>query len=63
MCLKKRKWQEDHPPPDYRIETYDFWVPDQASQIETKDIESEEYARLYEEQSAIIIHLIMDAFH
>lgn len=49
--------------PTYRIETYDVWVPDEASYAEIQDIESEEYAKLTHEQSEVIIQLIIDAFH
>lgn len=49
--------------PTYRIETYDVWVPDDATYAEIQDIESEEYAKLTHEQSEVIIQLVINAFH
>lgn len=49
--------------PDYRIETFDIWLPDQVTQVKTQDTESEEYALLSEEQSEVIVQLIIHAYH
>lgn len=55
--------EDDRSHPTYRIETYDIWVPDEAAYAEAQDIESKEYAKLTEEQSEVIIELVINAFH
>lgn len=65
--FEEADWQEmpndDRTHPNYLIETCNVWLPDDTSYAEIQDIDSEEYALLTQEQSEVIIQLIIDAFH
>lgn len=65
--FEEADWQgmpdDDRSHPNYRIETYDIWLPDDSTHIEAQDIESEAYTKLTQEQSEFIIQLMIDAFH